>query len=231
MPEAKPYKRYYTLCLDIEGKPCVVTGGGDVSRRKAAALSDAGAAVTVVAPEVDPVLDYMASQGEIQWKKKEFEPADLEGAYLAVAATNQRETNKRIGDLCRDKGILCNIVDEPDEGSYIVPTTIERGPLTIAIGTSGISPMLASSIRQELEMAYGDEFGDFLEMMAPLREAVLNEFPSQQKRAKIFEKMVSSRAVSMLRSGMAEQARKELEAIVEEARKEGPAGDSLPIIK
>jgi len=110
------------------------------------------------------------------------------------------------------------IADAPQESSFISPSTIERGPLTIAISTNGINPTLSASIRQELEIAYGEEYGTFLEIVSTLRPRILEEFPSPQIRAHIFERMVSSRALTLIRSGMMDEARKELEDIVYTAR-------------
>ncbi len=229
VPEKKPY---YTMCVNIQGRLSIVIGGGEVARRKVASLNDAGSKVTVISPKLESVLEYMAFQNEIKWKKKEFHPSDIENAFIVVAATDNRQVNQQIGDLCRKQNILCNIVDAPEEGSFIVPSTIERGLLTIAISTSGISPSLASSIRQELEMAYGEEYGMFLELASMLRPMVLERFPSQQVRQKVFDRMVSSRALSMLRNGMIEEAHKELKDIIIEAGRGDSQmiGDSLPII-
>ncbi|MBI1387609.1 MAG: bifunctional precorrin-2 dehydrogenase/sirohydrochlorin ferrochelatase [bacterium] len=230
--ENKGYTSYYSICLNVKNRRCVVVGGGDVARRKAASLVDCGAVLTVVSPALDPVLEYMAFQKEINWIQREFEENDLEKVFLAVAATDNRDVNRRIGELCNKRGIIVNIVDAPDESDFINPTTVERGPLTIAISTCGLSPSLAASIRQELEMVYGDEYGSFLEMMARIRPQVLKEFPIPQHRHKIFERMVSSRAISLLRTGLSDEARKELDRILDEARRErdsGP-GPSLPIV-
>jgi len=216
--EEPVYQRYFQICLNIIGKPCVVIGGGDVARRKAASLIESKADVTLVSPKLDPVLEYMAFQKEFVWKQREFQPKDLDGVFIAVAATDQREVNEKIANLCREKGILCNVVDAPDEGTFITPTAVDRGPLSISVSTSGISPALASSIRQEIEMAYGEEYGRFLELMAMLRPKVLAEFSSPQQRHLIFERMVSSRAISLLRNGMNDEAHKELEDIVREAK-------------
>jgi precorrin-2 dehydrogenase/sirohydrochlorin ferrochelatase len=211
-------KSYYTLCLDIEDKKCVIVGGGAVARRKAAAMKDHGACITVISPKLESVLEYMAFQKDIEWISRDFQPQDIEGAFLVVAATNSRETNHQVSVLCHENQILCNIADAPQESTFISPSTIERGPLTIAISTNGINPTLSASIRQELEIAYGEEYGTFLEIVSTLRPRILEEFPSPQIRAHIFERMVSSRALTLIRSGMMDEARKELEDIVYTAR-------------
>lgn len=224
---------YYTLCLNIANKPALVAGGGEVARRKTASLCDCGAKVTVVSPTLDPILEYMVHQQEVSWKPRNFEPSDINGACIVIAATNQREVNRQIAQMAKEKNILCNVVDQPEEGNFIVPSTVERGPLTIAISTSGISPTLAASIRQELEMAYGDEYGLFLEIMSSLRHVVMNEFKSQAARQIVFDRMVASKALSLLRNGMADLAEKELRGIIQDAKQDEriqQADRSLPIM-
>lgn len=223
---------YYTICLDVKDRPCVVVGGSDVARRKAASLSDCNAQLKVVSVKLDPVLEYMAYQHEVEWIQRDFSPDDIDGAFLVIAASENRELNQEIARLCKDRGILCNIIDNADASDFINPSAVERGALTIAISTSGISPALAACIRQELEMVYGEEYGAFLEMVARLRPRIHAEFPHLHQRQKIQERMVSSRALSLLRNGLAEEAQRELDRILAEARtdKNLQEGPSLPIV-
>lgn len=226
-------KPFYTACLSIINKSVLVVGGGEVARRKVASLCDCGAKVTVVSPKLDSVLEYMAFQKEIIWKERNFEPRDIEGMFIVIASTDDRETNNTISSLCQKNEILCNVVDSPEDCSFIVPSTIERGPLTIAISTSGISPTLAASIRQELEMAYGEEYGTFLQLVATLRPYVLQNFSSPLARQRIFDRMIASRAISFIRNGMEEQAEKELKDIIFDARSDPSLKEleeSLPIV-
>lgn len=226
------HRPYYTACLNIVGRSALVAGGGEVARRKIATLCDCGATVTVVSPKLDPVLDYMAFQKEIVWKERNFKPADLEGMFIVIAATDDRETNHTIAALCKQKDILCNTVDSSDECSFIVPSTIDRGPLTIAISTSGISPTLAASIRQELEMAYGEEYGTFLELVSTFRPYVIEYFASPIVRQRIFDRMIASRALSLIRNGLKDQAEKELKDVIFDARNDVTLKElenSLPI--
>ncbi len=212
------YKPYYTACLKVTDKPVLVAGGGDVARRKVASLSDCGARVTVTSPKLDSVLEYMAFQKEIIWKERNFKPSDVDDMFLVIAATDDRETNKLIAKLCKSKDILCNVVDAPEECTFIVPSSVERGPLSISVSTSGISPTLAASIRQELEMAYGEEYGTFLELVGTLRALVIESFPSPHARQRIFDRMIASRALSFIQNGQEDKARKELEDIIFDAR-------------
>lgn len=224
------YKPYFSICLDVHGKNALVVGGGETARRRTASLRDAGAELIVVSPTLESVLEYMAFQKEIEWRKREFKESDLSGVFIVIAATEDRQLNHKITELCREKNILCNVIDAPEAGSFIVPSTVERGPLTIAVSTSGINPTLASSIRQELEMAYGEEYGLFLELIAAFRPVILEEFPSLPARQKIYDRMISSRALSLLRNGMQEEARKELMEIIYDVKQDSAfLKESLPL--
>jgi len=226
------YKPYYTACLNIIGKPVLVVGGGDVARRRIANLCECGAKVTVVSPKLDPVLDYMAFQKEFIWKDRTFQPNDVEGMFIVIAATDDRDTNHAISVLCHEKDILYNIVDSGEESSFIVPSTIDRGPLTIAISTSGISPSLAASIRQELEMAYGEEYGTFLELVSTFRHYVIDSFASPVVRQRIFDRMIASRALALIRNGLRDQAEKELKDVIFDAKNDAGLRElenSLPL--
>lgn len=207
-------KNYYPLCLNIENKKCVIVGGNTAARRKAATMKEYGAAITVISAKLDSILEYMAFQKEIEWLQRDFKDSDVEGAFLVVAAADSNDVNHQVAIACKEKDILCNVADSPEESSFLNPTVIERGPLTIAISTGGLNPTLAACIRQELEAAYGDEYGTFLELISNLRNIILQEFSSPQARTHVYERMVSSRALSLLRNGMIDEARKELEGIV-----------------
>ena len=211
-------KLYYTLCLDIENKKCVVVGGGAAARHKAAAMKDHRAKITVISDKLDSVLEYMAFQKEIDWVQREFIAEDVEGAFIVVAASDSHELNYKVSEVCKGKNILCNVSDSPEESSFITPSVIERGPLTIAISTGGLNPTLAASIRRELEFAYGEEYGTFLELISNLRIMILEEFSSQQSRTYVYERMITSRALSLLRSGLIDEARKELENVIYTSR-------------
>lgn len=212
-------KPYFTICLDVYKRHCIVIGGGEVASRRATALVSCGAKLTVVSPELNSVLEYLSFQKEIEWTKKEFTSSLITNdTYLVIAATNNRKTNQEISRICKEKKILCNIVDEPSEGNFIVPSSMERGPLSISISTSGISPSLAASIRQELETVYGEEYGTFLELLATLRPIVQEEIQDSSVRQEIFRRMVASRALELIEMGNVYEAQQELKNIINAAK-------------
>jgi precorrin-2 dehydrogenase/sirohydrochlorin ferrochelatase len=206
--------KYYPAFLDVRERPCVVVGGGQVAERKAVALFDAGADLTVVSPELTPHLRELADKGKITHYPKNFDERDLVGAYLVIAATNDAPVNDAVAHACRKNGVLVNVVTAPDEGTFIVPSVVERGDLLIAISTCGDSPALARRVREELERTYGPEYGVFLEKMALLRRRLLQEVPNEEDRRKVFQALVDADILYLLRAGQAHEADNRIAEIV-----------------
>jgi siroheme synthase-like protein len=139
--------RYYPIFLDLRDLPVLVVGAGKVALRKTRGLVDAGARVTVVAPEREPEFASLP----VRIVPRRFRVADMAGARLVFAATDDRRTNRRIGMAAWDQGIFANIADSPEECGFIVPARIGRGDLQIAISTGGVNPRLAAELRRRLE--------------------------------------------------------------------------------
>ncbi|WP_022855722.1 precorrin-2 dehydrogenase/sirohydrochlorin ferrochelatase family protein [Thermodesulfobacterium thermophilum] len=164
---------YFPVFLNLEGKLCVVIGGGKVGERKVLSLLQAKAFVKLISPEATPVLQKLAEEGQIIWEKRIYQTGDLEGAWLVVAATNDPSTQRSIYDEANAKRVFCNMVDVPEFCSFIVPSVVKRGSLTIAISTSGASPAVARRIRESLEMQFGPEYEIYLKLMENLRKQIL----------------------------------------------------------
>jgi precorrin-2 dehydrogenase len=206
--------KYYPVFLDVRERPCVVMGGGQVAERKAIALFDAGAELTIVSPSLTPALRELAGKGKITHHQKDFEEQDIAGAYLVIAATNDAVVNEAVARACRKHGILVNAATSPDEGTFVVPSVVERGDLLIAISTCGDSPALARKVREELERAYGPEYGVFLEKMANLRRRLLTEVAEEDVRRKVYQAVVDSDVLSMLKAGQTHGADMRIAEIV-----------------
>lgn len=151
----------------------MVIGGGKVGERKVLSLLQAKASVKLISPEATPVLQKLAEEGQILWEKRIYQPGDLEGAWLVVAATNDPSTQRSIYDEANAKRVFCNMVDVPEFCSFIVPSVVKRGSLNIAISTSGASPAVARRIRESLEMQFGPEYEIYLKLMENLRKQIL----------------------------------------------------------
>ncbi|MGI8859959.1 MAG: precorrin-2 dehydrogenase/sirohydrochlorin ferrochelatase family protein, partial [Rubrobacteraceae bacterium] len=141
----------YPVFMALEGLRCVVVGGGEVANRKARKLLQARADVVVISSEVKPELESVA--GEVL--RRRFEEGDLEGAYLAFAATDAREANAAVAREANARGIPVNVADRPSEGTFAVPSVLRRGRMQVAVSTGGASPARARSIRGELEGVFG----------------------------------------------------------------------------
>jgi len=178
--------RYYPAFLKIEGKKCVVIGGGKVAERKILSLLEANAIVVLVSPDATSVLVKLAEEGKITWIRDTFKPDYLEGAWLVFACTNQRDVQRDVFQACEERNIFCNVVDHPDVSSFIVPSVIKRGALTLAISTSGASPAVSRRLRERLERLFGEEYALYLELMRRIRETILSKgLPQEEKERKL----------------------------------------------
>jgi precorrin-2 dehydrogenase/sirohydrochlorin ferrochelatase len=177
---------YYPAFLRLEGKKCVVIGGGKVAERKILSLLEANAIVVLVSPDATPFLAKLAEEGKITWIKDTFKPDYLEGAWLVFACTNQREVQREVFQACEERKIFCNVVDQPDVSSFIVPSVVKRGALTLAISTSGASPAVSRRLRERLERLFGEEYASYLELMRRIRELILSKgLPQEEKERKL----------------------------------------------
>lgn len=198
--------RLYPLYLKIDGRRCVVVGGGTVARRKVASLLDYGARVSVVSPELCPELEDFAARGEIEAIRRGFEAGDLDGAILAIAATDKESVNRAVLDAGRAAGVWVNVVDVPALCDFYVPASIRRGPIEIAIGTSGQCPALAKRLRIELEKAVGPEYEPYAELCGRLRTALQARVPEAERRVAAEKEFLDSPALSLLAEGKEEEA-------------------------
>jgi siroheme synthase-like protein len=157
----------YPIFLDLSGRRCVVVGGGGVANRKARKLLQARARVVVISPEIGAELESVA----VEVHRRPYREGDLEGAYLAFAATNAREVNAAVAREAKERGVPVNVADSPSEGDFALPSTLRRGRLQVAISTGGASPTLARRIRGELEEAFGPEWAGIVEELDRARRS------------------------------------------------------------
>jgi siroheme synthase-like protein len=139
--------RYYPIFLDLKDRPVLVVGAGKVALRKTKGLVEAGARVTVVAPEWEPEFETIP----VRIVARRFRASDLAGCTLVFAATDDRLTNHRIGIASKGKGIFANIADSAEECGFIVPARVQRGSVQVAVSTGGESPRLSAELRRKLE--------------------------------------------------------------------------------
>ena len=178
---------YYPAFLDLRGRLVVVVGGGRVAARKVQSLLAAGARVRLVAPSLAPETIPLTQGGRVDYIARGFEPSDLEGACLAVSATDLEAVNRQVRDEADRRGLFVNVVDVPSLCTMVVPAVLRRGDLTLAVSTGGASPAMARRLREGLEEQFGPEWGPYLKIMRALR-AKLTALgrPAQENRPLFF---------------------------------------------
>ena len=169
MSQPQGAQKYYPVFLNMQGQLCVVIGGGEVAERKVQALLEAGAVVTLIAPECTDGLVAMTSDSSVTWHQRTYETGDLEGAFIAIAATDDRAVNEAVTQEATERNTPLNVVDVTDLCTFIAPSVIHRGPVTLAISTGGMGPALARKLRQELEGNDALAFADMAEIVADVR--------------------------------------------------------------
>jgi precorrin-2 dehydrogenase/sirohydrochlorin ferrochelatase len=176
--------KLFPMFLKIAGRPCLVVGAGAVAELKIASLVEAGAKVRVIAPEATEQVRSWAETKKIEWQRRGFQPEDLAGMFLVVAATSSRELHEEIFKEATWRGVFCNIVDVPALCDFYYPAVVQRGALQIAISTSGRSPALAQRLRKELEEQFGPEYEEWMEQLGDARDVrqAGDSDPEERKR-------------------------------------------------
>ena len=185
--------RYYPLFLDLKDKLCCVVGGGGVAERKARALLKCFARVRVVSLKLTSGLKELSRQKKIVFRNSGYNENCLRGAFLAVAATDNRLINSKVSSDCRKRGILVNVVDVPRESNFIVPSFIHKSGLVIAISTSGQAPCLARKIRQDLAKNFIPRYADLLKELTPARKELKSSGASFCQRKAALNSLINSR--------------------------------------
>jgi len=187
---------YYPAFINLREKQCVVVGGGKVAERKVAALLRSGAKVTVISPFITSVLAKYSESKRIKHVKRKYRKGDLKDAFIVVAATADRRVNLEVS---LDAPCLLNVVDAPEVANFIVPSVIQRGPLVLAVSTSGSSPALSKSIRKELELLYSKEFGPFVDFLGKQRKKALTNIANDGIRERLMKQIAAPEMLGTLR--------------------------------
>lgn len=178
----------YPIMLNIKDKDVVVVGGGQIAYRKIIGLLQADAKVTVISPSIHEQLKNLSTTNKIMWKNKSFEPADLTGALLIIAATNSRTVNEFVR-LSAHHNQLINVVDAHEKSNFIVPAKLNRGKLTISVATDGASPILAKAICENLATIYDASYQDYLQFLAVARNKVKQLQLSHDKKRQLLKEI------------------------------------------
>lgn len=208
----------YPIQLEIENMPCVVAGGGSVAYRKVKSLVRAGASVTVISPSLCDGLDTARANGTIRHIARGMEPDDVQGYRLVICATDKIALNRRIACAARSQGALVNVIDEPDEGNFTVPSKVVSGDLMLTVSTGGVSPAFARMMRRELEETYGALYGEFLLWLGGRREEVKALLPSSRAREAFWRSVLTRDIMKLLQDGKKEEAEESVENAISSIR-------------
>jgi len=194
---------FYVACLKLTGRRCLVVGAGSVGLEKVEGLLATGATVHVVAPDACEEVRELAAAGDIEWTPRRWQPGDLEGHFLAIAATSDTETNIAVFDEAERRAILCNVVDVPPLCSFILPAIVRQGPIAIAISTAGASPALAKRMKREIGDTFGPAYAELAELLNDVRGWAKSTLPTYDDRKAFFEGIVNGDPdpVELLRAG------------------------------
>ena len=181
---------YYPVCLDLEGRPCLVVGGGRVAERKVKGLLACNALVKVISPGLTDELSRMHAEGLLEWLDRPYKTGDLAHTFLVVAATNDEQAQLLIQAEAAELNKLLNVVDVPQRCNFIMPATVRRGDLTLAIATGGKSPALAKKLRKELEKRIGPEYTVLVNILGACRPQILASGLSQPENELLFNNLL-----------------------------------------
>lgn len=191
--------------LKLEGRRALVVGAGAIAEQKIPALLESGAVVTVVAPQATAAIRGLALNGKLRWLPRVFESSDLDGVFLAIAATSNIEVSEHVFRQAERRNILCNAVDEPERCHFYYPSVVRRGDLQIAISTNGKSPALAQRLRRELETLFDNSYAEWLNWLGHVRDMYFRKRMAREERVRalhhiasrpVFERFRRARQVS-----------------------------------
>lgn len=205
------------IFLSVKDQYCVVVGGGEIATRKIALLLRAGAHVQVIAPVLCANVAKFRDEGRIEHIARGYEDSDLDEAYLAIAATDNERVNHRVAEAGRHLKIPVNVVDHPEDGSFIMPSIIDRSPIVAAVSTSGTSPVLARLIRSRLESVIPAGYGRLAELAGRFRDRVKQAFIDPADRRRFWDKVLQGSVAERVFSGHMEEA----EVLMENALGQG----------
>jgi len=214
----------YPLFANLHGRTVLVVGGGGVARRKALALLEAGARVVVGALRLEPALAGLAATGRIEFRESAFDPAWLDDAWLAIAATDDAATNRAVAAAGEARRVWINVVDDAELSAFHVPARIERGPLQVAISSGGGAPMLARHLRATLETQLDASLGALAGLLSRERDRIRQTFPDVAQRRRFFDRLLAGPVPRLLRQQRTRRAQQSFDAALSAKTKQAPSG-------
>ena len=197
---------YLPIFVNLKGRNCLVIGGDSLAESRVQALCEADASVTVIAPEITPVLRAMADAGKIRWVARDYAAGDMRGRFMAWVATMNEAAGPAAAVDARELGILINLADRPMLSDFITPAVVKRGEVQIAISTGGASPALARRLREQLQAVIGPEYAQIAELLRSARRWLRGRISDGPQRSQVLAKLVGSGIIEAFRRGDLEEA-------------------------
>lgn len=207
--------KFLPIFLNLAGKRCLVVGGGEVAARKVSTLLRAGGLVTVLSPELGPVLSDLLAEARIGHLPKRFEAEDLADFHLVVSATGLREVNEAVAAAGESCGIPVNVVDCPELCSFIFPSIVDRSPVVVAVSTGGASPVLARLLRARLEMLIPAGYGRLAELAELFRKRVKAVIRDANERRHFWEQALRGPVAELALAGRQAEAEARMTDLLE----------------
>jgi len=221
---------YLPIFLKVRERPCLVVGGGKVAARKVALLLRAGARVTVVSPQSCAEVASQTAGSNVTCVERTFQPADIGGMVLAIAATDDVAVNRQVYELATQQGIPVNVVDNPALCSFIVPSIIDRSPVQVAVSTGGASPVLARLLRARLESFIPSAYGRLARLVDEYRQRVKLRFPGAGQRRYFWESILQGRVAELLFAGQEDKARAALQEAIDDTSENYDSGGEVYLV-
>lgn len=223
--------KYFPAFFNLDAQNVLVVGGGEVAKRKLTLLQGTGACITLVAPQILPdIAGAATARGELRLIEREFEPTDLDGMRLVIVATSRRATNRWIAALCEARGLPVNVVDDREASRFIVPAIIDRDPVLVAISTGGASPVLARRLREKLEAAIPQRFGEFALWLRSLRGAATQKLKLPGATRRYFETLVDGLAAQRFIAGDRRGAQRIAQQLLESTAQGAPPAGEVTLV-
>jgi precorrin-2 dehydrogenase / sirohydrochlorin ferrochelatase len=192
---------YYPMFLNLAGRTVVVVGAGVRAERKAASLLRYGADVVVIAAEATQRLREMEVEGLITLEPREYATGDLEGVALVISAGASLEVSRHVARDANMRGCPFNVASNPELSNYLIPTSLRRGPLQIAISTSGAAPSVAKRLRDELKATYGEEWGTYVALLGAVRALAFDRIADSTERDRVLDEVAAEDFLSRIAAG------------------------------
>jgi len=207
-------KPYPIFLIGLANRHCIVIGGGPEGEYKVQGLLECEAKVTVISRQLTLQLQTWAEEKRFAWLERDYQPGDLQGAFLVIAARSDPETNARLWAEAEAEGALVNVMDDVPHCNFVAGAVVRQGPLTISISTSGCAPALSVRLRQRLQAEFGPEYGTFLEWLRDLRGPMAAHYPNFAERRARWYQLVDANILDLLRAGRPDLARRRLAELV-----------------